>query len=185
MMNTRRWGETEGWARSRKGVRTLVIVVTGVSGAGKSTVGTALADRLGVEYAEADDFHSKANIQKMSAGVPLTDQDRWPWLAALAGWIAEHRDTGGVLTSSALRRRYRDVLRGGGDVWFVHLRVGRDVLAERLRARSGHFMPASLLGSQLADLEPLQADEPGMTVDATAPPEQIVATVLAALPAQR
>ena len=160
----------------------LIIVVMGVSGAGKSTVGTALAARLAVEYAEADDFHSMANIKKMSAGIPLTDADRGPWLAGLARWIVQHRNTGGVLTSSALRRRYRDVLRGGGDVWFVHLLVGRDVLAERLRTRANHFMPASLLGSQLADLEPLQADEPGMTVDATAPPEQIVDTVLAALP---
>src|SRR4051812_12173381 len=100
----------------------------GVSGAGKSTVGTALAARLGVEYAEADDFHPTANIEKMSAGIPLTDQDRWPWLTALAGWIAAHSDTGGVITSSALRRRYRDVLRGGGDVWFLHLQVERDVL---------------------------------------------------------
>src|SRR3982074_1423497 len=98
-----------------------VIVVMGVSGAGKTTVGAALAEALGVEYAEADKFHPPANIAKMSSGTPLTDEDRWPWLDSIADWIAAHEKSGGVVTSSALKRRYRDVLRGGGDTWFLHL----------------------------------------------------------------
>jgi gluconokinase len=159
-----------------------VITVMGVSGSGKSTVGPVLAERLGVEYAEADRFHSQANIRKMSSGVPLTDDDRWPWLETLAGWIADHNGTGGVLGCSALKRRYRDVLRGGGEVWFLHLRVDHDELAERMRLRTDHFMPASLLDSQLADLEPLGPDEPGITVDASEPTERIVAAALASFP---
>lgn len=157
-----------------------VVVVMGVSGAGKSTVGPALAERLGVAYAEADRLHPEANIRKMSAGIPLTDADRWPWLDALAGWIAAH-PAGGVLGCSALKRGYRDVLRGGGQVWFLHLRVDRAALADRLRHRTDHFMPASLLDSQLADLEPLGPDEPGLAVDADQPPDGVVATAVAAL----
>ncbi|WP_028927052.1 gluconokinase [Pseudonocardia acaciae] len=155
-----------------------VVVVMGVSGAGKSTVGGVLAGRLGVTYAEADRFHPEANIRKMSSGVPLTDEDRWPWLDTLAEWVGAHAASGGVLGCSALKRRYRDVLRGGGPVWFLHLRVDHDVLAERLRHRTDHFMPASLLDSQLAALEPLGADEPGLTVDASEPAERIVAAAL-------
>lgn len=156
-----------------------VITVMGVSGSGKSTVGPALAERLDVAYAEADRFHPEANIRKMSSGVPLTDEDRWPWLDALANWLAAHNATGGVLGCSALKRRYRDVLRGGAEVWFLHLRVDRDVLAERMRLRTDHFMPASLLDSQLADLEPLDPDEPGLTVDAGEPTGLVVASALA------
>ncbi|MBO0872419.1 MAG: gluconokinase [Pseudonocardia sp.] len=156
-----------------------VITVMGVSGSGKSTVGPVLAERLGVTYAEADRFHPDANIRKMSSGVPLTDEDRWPWLHALAGWVAAHNATGGVLGCSALKRRYRDVLRGGAEVWFLHLRVDRDVLAERMQLRTEHFMPASLLDSQLADLEPLGPDEPGLTVDADEPTGIVVASALA------
>jgi gluconokinase len=151
-----------------------VIVVMGVSGAGKTTVGTALADALGVEYAEADKFHPPANIAKMSSGTPLTDEDRWPWLDSIADWIAAHEKSGGVVTSSALKRRYRDVLRGGGDTWFLHLNGDRDLIADRLKQRTGHFMPASLLDSQLADLEPLEPDESGLTVNAGDPPDQIM-----------
>src|SRR5437899_2044599 len=110
-----------------------VIVVMGVSGSGKTTVGEALAARLGVEYADGDAFHPAANIAKMSAGHPLTDDDRWGWLDAMAGWIQAHGPTGGVLGSSALKRRYRDRLRTGGDVWFLHLSGDRELLAERLR----------------------------------------------------
>ncbi|MBB1159674.1 MULTISPECIES: gluconokinase [Amycolatopsis] len=157
-----------------------VIVVMGVSGSGKTTVGKAVAEELGVEYAEADTFHPQANIEKMTAGHPLTDEDREPWLAAIALWIAEHQESGGVVSSSALKRRYRDVLRGGWDVWFLHLHGSRDLLAERMKTRSGHFMPVSLLDSQLADLEPLEPDEPGETFDISLPPADLVESALTA-----
>ena len=155
-----------------------VIVVMGVSGSGKTTIGTALAEALDVEYAEADTFHPEANIAKMTAGRPLNDEDRAPWLAAIAEWIRAHQDTGGVVTSSALKRRYRDVLRGGGKAWFLHLHGDRALLAERMKARTGHFMPVSLLDSQLADLEPLEPDEPGAVFDIADTPEEIVAAAL-------
>ncbi|MBB2938847.1 gluconokinase [Amycolatopsis bartoniae] len=158
-----------------------VIVVMGVAGSGKTTVGAELARRLGVEYAEADTFHPAANIAKMSAGHPLTDEDRQPWLAAIAGWIHAHQETGGVVSSSALKRRYRDVLRSGGDVWFLHLDGPRELIADRMRSRSGHFMPVSLLDSQLADLEPLENDERGLVADIATPPEDIVRAALDAL----
>ncbi|WP_181777057.1 gluconokinase [Amycolatopsis pittospori] len=157
-----------------------VIVVMGVSGSGKTTVGTALAERLGVDYAEADTFHPQANIDKMSSGHPLNDEDRQPWLEAIADWIREHQDSGGVVTSSALKYRYRDILRNGGKVWFLHLHGDRALLAERMATRSGHFMPVSLLDSQLADLEPLQPDEFGLVADIAKTPEEIVNTSLAA-----
>ncbi|MFE6613956.1 gluconokinase [Amycolatopsis sp. NPDC057786] len=157
-----------------------VIVVMGVSGSGKTTVGTALAERLGVDYAEADTFHPKANIDKMSSGHPLNDEDRRPWLEAIAAWIRDHQSSGGVVTSSALKYRYRDILRGGGDVWFLHLHGDRDLLADRMKTRSGHFMPVSLLDSQLADLEPLQPDEFGLVADIAKKPEEIVDTALSA-----
>jgi gluconokinase len=157
-----------------------VIVVMGVSGSGKTTVGTALASALGVEYAEADMFHPQANIDKMTSGVALTDGDRAPWLEAIAGWIRTHQDTGGVVTSSALKRRYRDVLRGGGDAWFAHLHGDREILAERMQTRKGHFMPVSLLDSQLADLEPLARDEPGAVFDIRDTPGEITEAALAA-----
>ncbi|GHF23908.1 gluconokinase [Amycolatopsis deserti] len=158
-----------------------VIVVMGVAGSGKTTVGSALAERLGVEYAEADAFHPPANIKKMSSGHPLNDDDRWPWLHAIAAWISEHQRTGGVVSSSALKRRYRDVLRTGGDVWFLHLDGPRDVLAERMRGRTGHFMPVSLLDSQLADLEPLETDERGMVADILESPAAILDRALTEL----
>lgn len=157
-----------------------VIVVMGVSGSGKTTVGTALAERLGVDYAEADTFHPKANIDKMSSGHPLNDEDRRPWLEAIAAWIRDHQSSGGVVTSSALKYRYRDILRSGGDVWFLHLHGDRDLLADRMKTRSGHFMPVSLLDSQLADLEPLQPDEFGLIADIAKKPEAIVDTALSA-----
>lgn len=157
-----------------------VIVVMGVSGSGKTTVGTALAEELGVDYAEADSFHPKENIDKMTSGRPLTDTDRRPWLRSIARWIREHAEAGGVVTCSALKRDYRDVLRTGGEVWFLHLHGDRELLASRMRTRSGHFMPVSLLESQLADLEPLTADEHGLTVDVAAAPESILNRVLAA-----
>ncbi|WP_037316831.1 gluconokinase [Amycolatopsis orientalis] len=158
-----------------------VIVVMGVSGSGKTTVGTALAERLGVDYAEADTFHPKANIDKMSSGHPLNDEDRQPWLEAIAAWISDHQSSGGVVTSSALKYRYRDVLRGGGDVWFLHLHGDRALLADRMKTRSGHFMPVSLLDSQLADLEQLRPDESGLVADIAHTPEEIIASALSAL----
>ena len=146
----------------------LIAVVMGVSGTGKSTLGAALARDLGWPYAEGDDFHSAANVAKMHAGHPLTDEDRWPWLRAIAAWAGEREQarSGGVVTCSALRRSYRDLLRAGHpDVRFICLVGSREVLAARLAGRQGHFMPAALLDSQLATLEPLGADEPGGEVD--------------------
>jgi gluconokinase len=163
-----------------------VVVVMGVSGSGKTTVGTELARRLGVPFAEADTFHPQANIDKMESGRPLTDEDRWPWLRALAAWIGEHADTGGVLTCSALKRGYRDLLAGAADqVFFLHLQGSRELLAQRLGARKGHFMPPSLLDSQLADLEPLGADETGAVVDISGPSDEIVQMSINALRAAR
>ncbi|WP_067696036.1 gluconokinase [Nocardia jejuensis] len=156
----------------------VVVVVMGVSGSGKTTVGALLAERLGVEYAEADAFHPQANIDKMASGVPLNDEDRAPWLAAIAEWIRARAGHGGVVSSSALKRRYRDVLRAAGDVRFLHLNGSREVIAARLAGRSGHFMPESLLDSQFEALEPLSDDEAGVIVDVTETPEQIVATAL-------
>lgn len=157
-----------------------VIVVMGVSGSGKTTIGVALADALGVEYADADAFHPQANIDKMRSGAPLTDEDRAPWLDGVAAWIRDHQAGGGVVSCSALKRRYRDVLRGGGQVWFLHLDGDRDVIAERMRERTGHFMPVSLLDSQLAALERLEPGEPGAVFDLTRAPEDIVTAALAA-----
>jgi len=153
----------------------LVAVVMGVSGTGKSTLGTALARDLGWPYAEGDDFHSAANVAKMRAGHPLTDEDRWPWLRAIAAWIGEREQagSGGVVTCSALRRSYRDLLRAGHpDVRFICLAGSRDVLAARLAGRQGHFMPPSLLDSQLATFEPLGPDESGGEVDIQGTPAQ-------------
>jgi gluconokinase len=157
------------------------LVVMGVSGAGKTTVAGLLADRLGWAFAEADDFHPRKNIEKMRAGTPLTDADRRPWLRAIAAWLAAWADAGenAVVTCSALKRAYRDVLRDAGPrIRFVHLDGDRDTLARRLGGRSGHFMPPALLGSQLADLEPLGADEDGVVVDIAGPPEEVAADAL-------
>ena len=144
------------------------IVVMGVSGSGKSTVGAALAQRLRVPFADADDFHPEANIAKMSSGTPLTDEDRWPWLDLIAEWTAEQDGAGKntVVTCSALRRIYRDRLRNApGRTLFVHLVGSPELLEHRLSSRSGHFMPPTLLPSQLATLEPLEADEEGVILD--------------------
>ncbi|WP_017934808.1 gluconokinase [Nocardioides sp. Iso805N] len=142
-----------------------LLVVMGVSGSGKSTVGAALAQRLRVPFADADDFHPQANIDKMSAGIPLDDHDRRPWLDAIGDWLAAHPG-GGVMSCSALKRSYRDRLRHHAHgVEFVHLAGTPEVLARRMAGRPGHFMPASLLSSQLGTLEPLQPDERGVTLD--------------------
>ncbi len=145
-----------------------LVVVMGVSGSGKTTIAQELAKRLGVPYAEADEFHSTANIEKMAAGVPLTDEDRWPWLRTIADWLRERGERGGVVTCSALKRSYRDLLREGDDrVLFVHPYAPKEVVAARVAAREDHFMPVSLLDSQYATLEVLQPDEPGFVLDAS------------------
>ncbi|MDO5632050.1 MAG: gluconokinase [Paracoccus sp. (in: a-proteobacteria)] len=144
------------------------IVVMGVSGSGKSTVGAELAEVLGWQFIEGDALHPAANIAKMSAGIPLTDEDRWPWLRALAGRIAEGEAARAptVVGCSALKRSYRDVLRQGAPrVRFVHVWGDRQVLETRLNARPGHFFPPALLDTQIATLEHLAPDEDGVIVD--------------------
>ncbi|WP_460852805.1 gluconokinase [Nocardioides montaniterrae] len=143
-----------------------LVVVMGVSGSGKSTVGAALAQRLRVPFADADDFHPPANIAKMSAGHPLDDEDRRPWLDALGEWLAAHDAQGGVMSCSALKVDYRTrLLDHAPRTRFVHLDGPRDVIARRQAGRPGHFMPAALLDSQFATLEPLGPDEPGIVID--------------------
>lgn len=157
-----------------------VIVVMGVSGSGKTTVGAALAGRLGVRYADADDFHPAANIAKMSAGTPLDDADRRPWLAAIAAWMGGHRTAGGVVSCSALRRRYRDVLRSQAtDAVFLHLSGSPEVVARRVAGRPAHFMPAALVRSQFETLEPLAQDERGIALPLDLPVDRIMAQFLA------
>ncbi|WP_224389934.1 gluconokinase [Pseudonocardia sp. ICBG1293] len=152
----------------------------GVSGSGKSTVGAALADALGVGFTDADSLHPAANVAKMQAGVPLTDTDREPWLDAVGARLAEHTGTGLVVACSALRRTYRDRLRAQApSTVFVHLSGDGAVLADRMNGRSGHFMPTALLDSQLATLEPLAEDEAGTTLDIRLPVEEIVAGAVA------
>jgi gluconokinase len=154
------------------------VVVMGVSGCGKTTVGEGIAAALGWPFAEGDHYHPPANVAKMAAGTPLTDDDRWPWLQALADWIAEQDRAGrsSVLGCSALKRSYRDLLRSGAErVRFLHLHGDRALLAERLGARPGHFFPPALLDSQLATLEPLGPDDDGVVVDIALAPEAQIA----------
>jgi len=156
----------------------------GVSGAGKSEIGARLAAELGVPYLEGDSFHPPANVAKMSAGVPLDDADRAGWLQKLSAEIsdASQRGEGMVLSCSSLKRRYRDVLRSGDpSLRFAHLSGERAILEQRMLTRPGHYMPASLLDSQLRDLEPLQADEAGLCLDLALPPQQLVAAILQSL----
>jgi gluconokinase len=142
------------------------VVVMGVSASGKSTVGTALAQRLRVPFLDADGLHPAANIAKMAAGRPLDDSDRYPWLERVGTWLAGHRD-GGVASCSALKRDYRDRLRAhSARVQFLYLRGSVELIERRLAGRSGHFMPPALLRSQFETLEPLDGDERGVTVDA-------------------
>ncbi|MEX6506118.1 gluconokinase [Jiella sp. M17.18] len=161
--------------------RPTALVVMGPSGVGKTTTAEGLAERLSWPFAEADQFHPAANIEKMTSGIPLNDDDRAPWLAAIRDWISAQADQGisTVLTCSALKRRYRDVLRQAhARVRFVSLVADPELVAGRLAHRKGHFMPASLLTSQYADLEPLQPDEDGVNVTVSMPPEEVVDAVL-------
>lgn len=163
--------------------RPALVVVMGVSGSGKSTVGAALAQRLRVPFADADDFHPEANIAKMSAGTPLDDRDRHPWLEAIGAWLREHDDTGAVMSCSALKRRYRDQLRHhAARVELVHLHGSPEIIARRQASRPGHFMPASLLASQFATLEPLAPDEHGLTIDVDQSIDAIVQAYVTAHP---
>jgi gluconokinase len=166
----------------------MLLVVMGVSGSGKSTVAALLARRTGCALADGDDFHSPSNIARMTAGRPLDDAMRAPWLAAITSWLAEQAARGecAVVTCSALTRAYRDVLRGAGpDVRIVHLAGPRELVAQRLATRHGHFMPPALVDSQYAALEPLEPDEPGITVDFAAGLEQIADEVLRAFDLRR
>lgn len=149
----------------------VVLVITGVSGAGKSTIGEMLAERLDWPFEEGDSLHPYTNVEKMAAGIPLTDEDRWPWLAHIADWVDNQLDSGqnGVITCSALKRSYRLLInRRGSGVEFVYLAVSKEELERRVEHREGHFMPASLLDSQLATLEPPTDGEPAIRVDADA-----------------
>ena len=152
----------------------------GVSGSGKTTVALTVRDRLGWDFAEGDDFHPAENVAKMAEGHPLTDQDRMPWLGTLAAWIRE-RDAAGrptLMSCSALRRTYRDVLRSGADdVAFVHLVGDKGMVLQRMGERE-HFMPPSLLESQLHTLEPLHDDEAGLTLDTDRTPDALAAQVI-------
>ena len=183
-----------GWERFRHAIQAAVLsshasaaldgpaVIMGVAGCGKTTIGQLLAGSLRVPYAEADSFHPVGNVAKMEAGTALTDQDRGPWLAAIADRIRQ--DSRVVVSCSALKRSYRDVLRQADPrAWFLHLKVDRETAGARVDARAAHFMPASLVDSQFADLEPLREEEAGLTVDGTLLPEQILATAIRALAA--
>ena len=156
-----------------------VLVVMGVSGSGKSTVAGLVAGRLGWDLAEGDDLHPPANVAKMQAGEPLTDDDRWPWLESIAGWIRGHTAAGtpGVVTCSALKKRYRDILRGQG-VMFVFLEGGKDRISDRLASRHGHFMPAALLASQFEALEAPTEDENFITLCVSATPAEVAQEII-------
>jgi carbohydrate kinase (thermoresistant glucokinase family) len=177
-------------------MRTRAVFTTGVSGSGKSTIGTLLADRLGWAFVDADDLHPEANVAKMAAGTALTDEDRWPWLRAVGQRAAaevaaadtsgragtSHEPAGVVVACSALRRIYRDLLRDecpGAE--FVQLVASADLIALRLSHREDHFMPPSLLGSQLATLEPLAADEAGAVITVATDPATVVDDIVARL----
>jgi gluconokinase len=151
----------------------------GVSGSGKSVVGVALAERLRVPFADGDDFHPSTNLAKMRAGEPLDDSDRWPWLEAVGAWLSRHDERGGVISCSALKRKYRDQLRSHAPrVVFVLLHGDREVIEKRVSSRSDHFMPGSLLSSQFAALEPLAPDEDGIVVDVQQSVEAIVSSLV-------
>ncbi len=160
------------------------MVVMGVSGSGKTTIARGVADAMGWDVAEGDSFHPSESVAKMASGQPLTDEDRWPWLDAIGDWLTGHeqQSRSAVVTCSALRRVYRDRLRlGRPDVRFCHLDVDPALLRDRVEHRHDHYMPPSLLPSQLATLEPLQPDEPGVVVPSTGSPHDVVRACLLAL----
>lgn len=144
------------------------IVVMGVSGAGKSSVGQALATQLGAQFIDGDTLHPEANVKKMAAGVPLTDEDRWPWLHLVGTQLSASTDSATIVACSALKRSYRDAIRAAAPATtFILLQADRPALQDRLTQRPGHFMPASLLTSQLETLEELQSDESGLMIEST------------------
>jgi gluconokinase len=170
------------------GAPVVSVVVMGVTGSGKTTVATELARRLGWDFTEGDDHHPAANVEKMRAGIPLDDGDRRPWLLELAGWIGAHEAEGRscVLTCSALKRSYRALLcEGHPSVWFAHVSGPQELITERVSARTGHYMPPSLVPSQYATLEPLRPDEPGRVIPATGSAEEVVDALLADLAQDR
>lgn len=159
-----------------------LVVVMGVSGSGKTTVGEWLAEQLGVPFADADAFHPERNIAKMSAGIPLDDEDRAPWLEAMADWLARHREGGAVLVCSALKHRYRDRLRQASeDLFFLHLEGSYELIDARMARRTGHFMPPSLLRSQFEALEGLGPDERGRALSVAGTPQETRAEARAVL----
>ena len=161
--------------------RDRLVVVMGVSGSGKTTVGQSLADRLGLGYADADAFHSEASVAKMASGHPLDDDDRAPWLEAVGAWLARHSNDGAVVGCSTLRRCYRDMLRDAApDLVLLHLSGDPAVLTERVAHRPGHFMSAPLMSSQLSTLEPLEADERRVVLNVSASVDELVESFIAA-----
>lgn len=159
----------------------MVLVLTGVSGSGKTAVATILNRRLGWLFVDGDELHPRANLEKMKAGRPLSDDDRAPWLGAICSWVGARLDAGenGLITCSALKRKYRDLINARGDgVVFIFLAGSKETIAPRLAARRGHFMPAALLESQFDDLEPPAPDEPALTFDIHAAPETITQRIV-------
>lgn len=160
----------------------LQVVVMGVSGSGKSTVGELLAHRLEVEFADGDDFHSAANRAKLQAAIPLSDDDRWPWLNTIGQWLAERETTGAVVSCSALKQRYRDVIRSHvPDIDLLYCEGSFELITDRITDRSDHFMPPSLLESQIGELEPPDGDEHAFVADVARAPEEIVDDFIAAV----
>ncbi|HWF95118.1 MAG TPA: gluconokinase [Xanthobacteraceae bacterium] len=178
----------EGVSNSERAVPPLpaVVIVMGVSGSGKSTIGSLLAGRLQWEFEDGDWFHPAANVEKMHNGIPLTDEDRWPWLHSIKAWIDKTQREGGhgVIACSVLKRRYREVLMGdGAETRLVFLKGSEELIARRIATRHEHFMPPSLLHSQFAALEEPGADEDPITVSIEPRPAEIVAHILSALKA--